>query len=118
MGKIIKFLKHNIYFIGGLLYLAGVLVGFGLTLSFVARTINASLPGGSEVSVPPVVFNVDEYRKIQNIVGVILEEESTEEPQVEIRQESLDEEIVIAVATTTESEIAETAATSTETVAE
>jgi len=111
MGKILKFLRHNVYLIGGLLYLAGVLIGFGLALSFAARAINFSLPGGSQVRVPQTTFNIEGYKKIEHLTGIALPEEKTSELQEEKSVEQLIEPSGEAppatAATTTENEISE-----------
>lgn len=117
MEKIIKFFKRKMYLIGGLLYLAGVSTGFILMLSSVAKAINFSLPGGSEVSVPQIVFNIEGYKKIQHIVGVVLEEAPLETPSPTGQEPLKEESVVTMPATTTESESAKQA-TSTEVEAE
>ena len=75
MKRLIKFFKRNIYFIAGIAYLALITAGFLLVLSFVARTIDKSLPGGSEVFVPQIAFDLEKYETIQDVVGVSLKEE-------------------------------------------
>jgi len=75
MKRLIKFFKRNIYFIAGIAYLALITAGFLFVLSFVARTIDKSLPGGSEVFVPQIAFDLEKYETIQDVVGVSLKEE-------------------------------------------
>lgn len=71
----IKFFKKNIYFIASFVYFGAAVAGFVFTISFVAKIINSSLPGGSEIVVPEVSFNVSGYKDIEDLVGVALKEE-------------------------------------------